>query len=173
MAAPMSPPFAPSFQDFQKDIERYLKSAGKAEKNEHGQIVYRGYDAALSKMFRLYVDREAFAPLVAEFRKWNWEWSYGDYLLELTACLRRSRDWPLLKSLWTAVVAKRRTNYNKTQKARKRVPDKISEELEEKTRRLLLESLFQLRDYASGFGKESEIEEYAAMTARVERRLNA
>lgn len=169
----MSLPFAPSFQHFQEDIERYLKNAGKVEKNEHGQTVYRGYDVALSEMFRVYIEREALAPLVAEFRKWNWEWSYGDYLLELTACLRRSRDWPLLKSLWTAVIAKRRTNYNKTKKARKAVPDKIPEELEEKTRRLLLESLFQFRDYASEFGKESEIEGYAAMISRVERKLNA
>jgi hypothetical protein len=169
----MKPPFAPSFQHFQKDIERYLKSAGEVEKNEHGQTVYRGYDAALSKIFRAYVEREALAPLVAEFRKWNWEWHYGDPLLELTACLRRSRDWPLLKSLWAAVVAKRRTNYNKTKKARKRVPEKIPEELEEKTRSLLLESLFRLRDYAAEFGKESEIEEYAAMIERVEEKLNA
>jgi hypothetical protein len=169
----MNPPFAPSFQHFQQDIERYLKSAGKVEKNEHGQTVYRGYDAALSKMFRAYVEREALAPLVAEFRKWNWEWDYGDYLLELTACLRRSRDWPLLESLWTAVVAKRRTNYNKTRKARKKVPHKIPAALEEKTRRLLLESLLRLRDYAAEFGKESEIEDYAAMIERVERKLNA
>jgi hypothetical protein len=71
------------------------------------------------------------------------------------------------------VVAKRRTNYNKTKKARKAAPEKIPEELEEKTRALLIESLSRLRDYASEFGKESEIEEYAAMLARVERKLNA
>jgi hypothetical protein len=169
----MNPSFVPSFRHFQNDIERYLRSVGKVEKNEYGQTVYRGYDATLSEMFRVYVEKQAFAPLVAEFRKWNWEWSYSDYLLDLTACLRRSRDWPLLKSLWTAVVAKRRTNYNKTKKARKAVPEKIPEALEEKTRKLLLESLFQLRDYASEFGKETEIEDYAAMTARVERKLNA
>ena len=102
----MNPPFAPTFQDFQKDTERHLERAGMTEKNEHGQTVYRGYYTALSQMFRLYIEKEAFAPLVAEFRRWNWEWDYGDDLMELTDCLRRSRDWPLLKSLWAAVVAK-------------------------------------------------------------------
>jgi hypothetical protein len=70
----------PSFQHFQKDIERYLRNLGKAEKNEHGQTVYRGYDSAQSEMFRAYVENQALAPLVEEFRKWNWEWGYGDYL---------------------------------------------------------------------------------------------
>jgi uncharacterized protein YdeI (YjbR/CyaY-like superfamily) len=43
--------------------------------------------------------------LVAEFRKWNWEWSYNDYLLELSSGLQQEKDWPLLKDLWAAVVA--------------------------------------------------------------------
>ena len=68
--------FAPSFQHFQKDIERFLKSEGKCEKNEHVQMVYRGYQAAVDQMFHAYLAQEAFAPLVDEFRKWNWEWDY-------------------------------------------------------------------------------------------------
>jgi hypothetical protein len=88
--------------------------------------------------------------LVAELRKWNWEWSYGDYLLELTSGLQRAGDWPLLKELWEAVVAKRRTNYNKTRTAQKSLPEKIPEELVMKTRDLLLESLHRLQGYASG-----------------------
>lgn len=55
--------FTPTFKDMQKDIEHYLKSEGKYEKNEHGQEVYRGYPAALSLMFRLYMNEEAFVPL--------------------------------------------------------------------------------------------------------------
>jgi hypothetical protein len=162
--------FTPSFRHFQNDIERYLKSIGKVEKNEHGQAVFRGYEEAQSEMFRAYVAQGALAPLVAEFRKWNWEWNYGDYLLELTALLRRSEDWPLLLSLWTGVIAKRRTNYNKTKQARKRVPEKVPEELVEKTRVLLLESLVQLRTYAAEFDRQSEIEPYTAMIAKVEKR---
>ena len=77
----MNPPFAPTFQDLQKDTERHLERAGMTEKNEHGQTVYRGYYKALSQMFRLYIEKEAFAPLVAEFRRWNWEWDYGDDLM--------------------------------------------------------------------------------------------
>ena len=165
--------FAPSFRHFQKDIENYLKSEGKWEKNEHGQTVYRGYQAAVALMFRRYMEQEAFAPLVAEFRTWNWEWNYDDYLLELTGDLQKRKDWPLLKELWAAVVAKRRSNYNKTKKAQKAVPDKIPEALVTKTRDLLLDSLYRLQRHASELGHESDVGAYAEMIVRVEKRLNA
>ena len=169
----MKKSFTPSFQHFHKDVERYLESEGKREKNEHGQTVYRGYPAAVDQMFRTYIENEAFTPLVAEFRKWNWEWSYNDYLLELSSGLQQKHDWLLLKDLWAAVVAKRRTNYNKTKKAQKALPEKIPEELVTKTKDLLLESLDRLHQYASEFGRESDIEEYSAMMVRVEKRMKA
>ena len=165
--------FTPSFQQFQMDIERYLESDGKREKNEHGQMVYRGYPAALALMFREYIAKAAFAPLVAELRKWNWEWGYNDYLLELTKCLQEARNWPLLKELWAAVIAKRRTNYNKTKKAQRAVPDKIPEALVTKTKELLLESLYRLQSYASELQQESDVREYLDMIARVERGIRA
>jgi len=165
--------FTPSLQGFQNDIERYLTSEGKREKNEHGQIVFRGYPAAVALMFRTYMEKEAFVPLVAEVRKWNWEWSYGDYLLDLTTALQQNRDWPLLEELWAAVVAKRRTNYNKTRQARKAVPDKVPEELVTKTRDLLLDSLHRLHSLARECGHESDVEAYVAMIGRAEKRLKA
>jgi len=165
--------FTPSFQDFHKDVERYLKSEGKCEKNEHGQTVYRGYPAALDQMFRTYIENEAFILLVGEFRKWNWEWSYNDYLFELTSRLKQKQDWRLLKELWAAVVAKRRTNYNKTKKAQKAVPERIPEELVTKTKDLLLESLYRLQQYASELGHEADVQEYSAMIVRVEQRMTA
>jgi hypothetical protein len=169
----MNKAFTPSFQHFQKDIERYLKSEGKCERNEHGQTVYRGYQAALSRMFREYMEKDAFAPLVAELRTWNWEWGYNDYLLELTECLQEARNWPLLKELWAAVIAKRRTNYNKTKKAQRAQPDRIPEDLVTKTRELLLESLYRLQSYASELQQESDVREYLEMIARVEKRIKA
>ena len=169
----MNKAFPLSFQHFQKDIERYLKSEGKCEENEHGQTVYRGYQAAVDQTFRAYMEKEAFAPLVAEFRKWNWEWDYNNYLLNLTACLQVAGNWPLLKELWEAVIAKRRTNYNKTKKAQKALPEKIPEELVTKTRELLLDSLYRLRSYASELQQESEVGEYLEMIARVEKRRKA
>jgi len=169
----MSTSFAPSFQDFQKDIERLLKSKGQVKKNEHGQTVFRGYPAGLAEMFRLYIDKGALAPLVADVRKWNWEWSYSEYLLELTSRLQEERDWPLLKELWMAVVAKRRTNYNKTRKAQEAVPDKIPDELVTKTQVLLLESLHRLQGYASELGHAGDVTKYLEMTARVEQRRQA
>jgi len=146
--------FTPSFEHFHNDVERYLKSEGKCETNEHGQMVFRGYQAGFDLMFGTYLEHEAFAPLVAEFRKWNWEWNYDDYLWDLTAGLQRTQDWPRLKELWTAVVAKRRTNYNKT-------------------KTLLLDSLRRLQQYASEFGHEADVKAYVEMMARVEKRMNA
>jgi hypothetical protein len=169
----MNKSFTPSFQHFHKDIERYLKSEGQCEKNEHGQTVYRGYPTAFAEMFRTYFEHEAFSPLVAEFRTWNWEWGYNDYLVDLSSALQQKQDWPLLKELWTAVVAKRRTNYNKTRKAQKSFPEKIPEELVTKTKDLLLESLSRLQQHASELGHESDVKEYVAMTVRVAKRMKA
>jgi hypothetical protein len=169
----MNKTFAPSFQHFQKDIERYLTSEGKRERNEHGQTVFRGYQDALFRMFREFIERDAFAPLVSELRKWNWEWSYSDYLLELTDCLRRAGNWVLLRELWAAVIAKRRTNYNKTRKAQRALPDSIPEDLVTKTRELLLESLYRLQRYAYELRQESDVREYQEMIARVERQIRA
>jgi hypothetical protein len=166
----MNKAFTPSFQHFQKDIERYLKSEGKCEKNEHGQTVYRGYQAAVAQMFRAYIEKDAFAPLVVVFRNWNWEWNYDDYLLELTARLQEARNWPLLKELWEGVIARRRTNYHKTKKAQRARPDRIPEELVTKTRGLLLDSLYRLRRYASELQQESEVGAYLEMIAKVEKR---
>ena len=86
----------------------------------------------------------------------------------MTARLQEKRDWPLLKTLWLAVVAKRRTNYNKTRKARKSLPDKIPDELVTKTQVLLLESLRRLQEYASELGQAADVTEYAEMTGRAE-----
>lgn len=169
----MNSDFSPSFQHFQQDVERYLKNEGKCEKNERGQTVYHGYQDAVSRMFRTYIEEAAFAPLVTEFRKWNWEWGYNDYLLELTECLQDARHWTLLKELWAAVIAKRRTNYNKTKKAQRALPDKIPEDLVTKTRGLLLESLDRLQGYAAALHQEADVREYVEMIARVEKRTRA
>jgi hypothetical protein len=165
----MPKPFTPSFKDFQKDIERYLKSEGKYEKNEHGQEVFRGYSAAVSLMFQLYMNEEAFVPLVADFRKWNWEWSYNDFLLTLTAKLQETQNWPCLKELWTAVIAKRKSNYNITRKFQKSLPEKIPKGTLQKTRELLLESLKRFEAYAAELGQESDIAEYLDMMERVQK----
>ena len=165
----MTEPFSPGFRHFQKDIERLLESEGKCEKNEHGQTVFRGYQAAVDQMFNLYIEHGALAPLVEEYRKWNWEWGYNDQLLVLTRRLQEACNWRLLKQLWAGVIAKRRTNYNKTMKAHKAAPEKIPEELVTKTKDLLLDSLCQLRDYASELRQEADAVEFLAMIARVEK----
>jgi hypothetical protein len=91
----------------------------------------------------------------------------------LTSGLQQAGDWPLLKELWEAVVAKRRTNYNKTKKAQKSVPEKIPEALVTKTRDLLLDSLHRLQGYASECGHTSDVGAYLEMIVRVEKRMKA
>lgn len=169
----MTKPFTPSLQNFQKDIERYLKSQGKCEKNEHGQIVFRGYPDALALMYRTYLDKGALTPLVEHFRKWNWEWNYDDHLIELTARLQKDRNWPLLKKLWAGVIAKRRTHYNQTRKAQQAHPQTIPEASVTKTKELLLDALGQLQSFATELQQQSDIEEYVEMIARVEKRHKA
>lgn len=169
----MSKPFSPGFKNLRKDTERCLQCEGKREKNDHGQTVFRGYPEALDRVFRLYVQQRAWAPPVAKFRKWNWEWSYNGFLDELTGRLVDAREWDLLKGHWAGVIAKRRTTYNKTRQARKTAPGEVSEDLVTKTRELLLDSLGRLLRYALEVGKESEIGECLDIVARVEKRLKA
>ena len=169
----MSRSFAPSFQHFQKDVERYLKSKGQVEKNEHGQTVYRGYQAELARMFRTYIDKEAFAPLVAEFRKWNWEWSYDEHLLELTSRLHEKQRLAAAQGALGRRRCEAQNQLQQDQEGSEGLPDKIPEELVTKTQDLLLESLYRLQRYASELGHESEVGEYVEMIARVEKRLKA
>lgn len=169
----MNPSFTPTFGNFQRDVEQYLRNAGKVGRNEHGQTVFHGYEAARDLMFRSYLQRGAHAPLVAELRTWNWEWGYNDILMEVTDRLTQAGDWSLLRALWGAVIARRRTNYNKTRKAQRSHPAKIPEALVDKTRELLLESLYRLRTYAADLGRSADFHPYAEMIGRVERRVYA
>lgn len=93
-----------------------------------------------------------------------------DHFSELSIRLRKARDWVLLKALWAGVIAKRRTNYNKTKRARSAVPDKIPEELLTRTRELLLESLRGLQSCVSALDRNADIAESLAM---IERKIKA
>ena len=161
----MNSTFTPTFRHFQNDIERYLKSEGKCETNEFGQTVFRGYEAAVPEMFEEYLEYGAFAPLVA-----GWAKCPG---CGTASRLKEAGDWPLLFELLSAVVAKRKTNYNKTKKARNAAPAKVPEALVIKTRDLLLESLHWLCDAAAEFRREAEVAKFAAMIPKVERGLAA
>ncbi len=169
----MTKPFKPSFKTLQKDLENYIKHKGRCDKNEFGQTVYHGYDAALALMFKSYIQEKAFDQLTDHFRKWNWEWNYDDYFTRLITTLERAKDWKNLKQLWEAVIAKRKTNYNKTRKAHQDVPDQVPETSVVKTRNLLLESLDDMRKCGKKFGTEKEIAQYLDMKNRVQKGLKA
>ena len=165
----MTAEFQPAFKNFQADIERYIISIGKCEKSKDGFTIFRGYEDALKLMFRRYLDGEAFDPLVSYFRRWNWEWSYNDFLIELTTALSSRRDWPRLQLLWDSVVAKRKKNYNEIWKIEKDKPGAISSKTVAESKELLLDTLKRVIAFAEEFGGAEESAKYSVMIDRVRR----
>jgi hypothetical protein len=165
----MASEFQPSFNDFQKDIERYIISIGKRERTKDGMMIFWGYYDAEKMMFRRYLDHGAFDPLVAHFRSWNWEVGYNDYLLELTTALVTQRDWPLLQRLWDGVIAKRRKFYNEVWKIEKDDPGTLPSKTVTESRERLLETLRRVQAFAEELGQPGDVDKYAKMIGRVQR----
>lgn len=159
----MEPPFKPRFNDFQGDIERYLRHLGNTPTIKDGMMVFHGYDEALKRMFRQYIAVEAFDPLVAHFRRWNWELGYNPFLLELTEALAERQDWPRLKLLWDGVIAKRRKLYNDVRKIERRKPSALSADTVHQSRERLLETLRRVRSMCEVFGSPRDSEAYSQM----------
>jgi hypothetical protein len=160
--------FSPNYKNFQKDIERYLTSIGKREKRSDGMIVFRGYDDALRYMFKTYLEEGALEPLTKEFRSWNWEHGYNDFLEELTNTLRRKGDWQNLKLLWeNGVLRCRRKLYNDMWKIEKDAPGTIEPKSFNTAKERLREALTDIRELAEAFGSAEEIGEYRKMTEKI------
>jgi hypothetical protein len=163
----MTTAFQPKFQDFQGDIERYLVSVGKRERVDDGMIVFRGYPDALKLMLDLYLDQEAYAPLVSEFRSWNWEKSYNDSLMDLTDALMEKGDWTRHQRLWDKVIAKRQTPYNEVRKLERDEPGILPQATVKETEDRLLETLERVKTYAGEFGAAEDSMEYSEMMEKV------
>lgn len=160
--------FQPSFKDFQKDIERYIISIGKRERTKDGMMIFWGYDDAQKLMFRRYLKHEAFGPLVAHFRSWNWEVGYNDYLLELTTALVIRQDWSCLQRLWDGVIAKRRKFYNDVWKIEKDEPGTLPSKTVIEAKERLLETLGRVQGFAEELGQPSDVDKYTEMMRRVQ-----
>lgn len=160
--------FEPHYSDFQKDIERYLRSRGNCEKLNDGTIKYSGYEDALSEMFQTYIRQRALAPLVTHFRRWNWELSYNDYLLRLSDQLLIARDWKNLRDLWNGVLAKRKAHYNKVWKIEKDSPGKLPTQTIQDCKARLLDTLGRLLSFSRDFGATAKLVEYEQTVAKVE-----
>ena len=165
----MTDKFQPSFDDFQKDIERYITSIGKRERLKDGKMIFWGYEDALKMMFRRYLEHGAFDPLVAHFRSWNWEVGYNDYLLELTTALVTRRDWPRLQRLWEGVIARRRKFYNEVWKIEKDDPGTLPSKTVVESKELLLETLGRVKAFAEDLGQPEDADKYTKMMGRVQR----
>ena len=165
---PMTPKYLPSFKDLQRDIERYLVSVGKCEKQKDGMLVFRGYDDALRLMFRLYLEEGALTPLAKHFRSWNWEHSYNDFLLDLTSALKANADWPNLQLLWEkGVIRVRKKQYNDIWKIEKNDPGTIPAESAQSSKELFLSSLDDIIALAQEFGTSEDVNKYSEMAQKV------
>jgi len=162
--------FEPAYKDFQQDIERYLISIGQREKRPDGMIVFRGYDDALQKMYRMYLEQSALDPLIKHFRAWNWEYGDNDYLLELTEALQQAWDWPGLKQLWEQGVLRcRKKLYNELRKLEKQAPDLFEPESLEAAKARLIETIEKMIALAKSSGGIAELENYRELLRKAER----
>jgi hypothetical protein len=161
--------FKPGFNDFQKDIERYLASTGRREKCDDGMIVFHGYDDALNKMFGWYLTKGALAPLAKHFRSWNWEYQYNDFLTGLTSALEEKRDWDNLHLLWEKGVLRcRKKMYNDIWKLEKDDPGTIKPTSYAEAKARLLKTLVDILLLAESFGSAGDIDRYRKMVQKVE-----
>ena len=150
--------FVPTFKNVHRDIERYIEHSGKAEKRKDGFLVYHGYFAAQQLVVDQYLDERAYEPLVRHFRSWNWEVGDNDFLLDLTARLKRDGEWSLLETLWGSVISKRKKLYAEMRRLRKSDPELIPLDQFGEARGLLASSLERLRDLAVALGHAEEAE---------------
>lgn len=160
--------FEPSYKDFHKDIERYLTSIGKREKQKDGMIVFHGYDDALPRMFDWYLENNALAALTKEFRKWHWEHEYNNYLSRLTEALERDKDWENIKILWEkGVLQKRKKHYNDIWKIEKDSPGTIPAKSVKNVKALLLETLSDVIKLAQDYGSNEDVLRFQKINKKV------
>lgn len=164
----MKAEFEPKYKNFQRDIESYLTSIGKREKLRDGFIRFTGYDAACDLMFQKYMERQSFTPLVSHLRTWNWELSYGEFLLKLTSVLVASADWTNLQSLWDAVFAKRKKLYNDMWKIEREKPGALSTNSLQEAKERLIDTLQKILEFGTQLGNDSGVEKYKEALARVQ-----
>jgi len=165
--------YQPDFKNFQRDIERYLAHIGKREKRADGMIVFHGFPEAQRAMFDRYLEAEVLEPLVGEFKTWNWEYSYDDFLLELTAALEKKRDWTGLETLWRSVLTKRKKLYNELRKLDRDDPAALPRDSLAGARERLLETAGRLIDLVEKYGTAEAVKGYSILADKVGRRKKA
>lgn len=169
----MSSSFKPSFQNLDKDVERYLVSQGKFKKLKNGMIEFHGYYKAQEFFFRVYLENKAYDPLISNLRYWNWEVGDNKFLDELTEKLNEAEDWPRLKKLWGSVMSKRRKLYNQMTDIMRKDQKEIPLKDFNKAKGLLLATLNCLIAMAEKYGASDEISIYSKMVERVGKGMKA
>jgi hypothetical protein len=163
----MASSFKPSFQNLDKDVERFLVSQGKFKKLKNGMIEFHGYYKVQEFFFRVYLENKAYD------RYWNWEVGDNKFLVELTEKLIEAEDWPRLKKLWGSVMSKRRKLYNQMNDIMREDQGKIPLKDFNNAKGLLLTTLNRLLTMAERYGASEEIAIYSKMVERVRKGMKA
>ena len=169
----MTSSFKPSFQNLDKDVEKYLISEGKFKKLKNGMIEFHGYYKAQEFFFGVYLENKAYDPLISNLRYWNWEVGDNKFLDELTETLIEAEDWPRLKKLWGSVMSKRRRLYNQMTEIMREEQGAIPLKDFNNTKGLLLTTLNRLLDMAEKYSGSDEIAIYSKMVEKVRKGMKA
>jgi len=165
---PNKGPAPGKFQNIQKDIERRIERAGRVEKRPDGFLVDRGYYRARDAVIAEHLEAKAYEPLVRHFRGWNWEVGDNDFLRDLTAALKRDKEWHHLKKLWDGVISKRERHFRQVEQLRAREPKAITAQRADHVRALLASAVKQLRDLAGELNQPAEAQALDRKLSRIE-----
>jgi len=97
-----------SFEDVERDIERWLEKYAQQEFLSGGQICFRGYDGAKASVVDLYFKRGKYRQLVSFALKGYKELSF---INRLTDALFEERNFLQLRRLWTFLSGEKKSIY--------------------------------------------------------------
>ncbi len=100
-----------TFQDLDRDIDKYLNKYGTWDRSGPTPIVY-GYDKAKKLVFDAYLEKKAYAAVVHYLlTSLNWNWGGNEFLYKAIEALRKDAEIVKLKRLWRGVIAVQRQHF--------------------------------------------------------------
>lgn len=127
--------FKLSYNDVNKDIDRWMKRFGTTDTLEGGTKVLRGLGKAEQFVYDSYFDAKAYDALV-RYAVWfnevppaggaSQDYGLNPFQARLLQALLSDREIHHIKGLWEGIVAKRKRYYAGTVRNRKRYPDLVS-----------------------------------------------
>ncbi len=146
--------FHPNFKDLDRDIERYLDKFGDWDRSGPTPIV-RGYNAAVRKVFDMYVEQRAYDAIVQYLlTAWTYNQGLNDYFIEASELLRREQQFNRARKLWRGAIAAQKQYFWELQ-AYSRTLD-VSKSLEE-AKSLTLSSIDQYKELLTEIDAADEL----------------